>query len=374
MAEYDGLDVVLRKINKREEWETLAQVADCKELMQYYYNNTKMVEEFNREIRSNFGHTLVNIFRGKYDPDYIEIVCEVADKLKIPCKYRAADKYDPWWDCYYEKDVVDSDAEKIEDLIIIKYFELVKESIIKEKGSDAWRKVENEMQANINKLHSEGKISDNDFANLSNAAKGSIGLSALVIAGELSGFLIYKFSMIALFAVSRALGLGLTVAGAGVTFTSALGVMLGPVGWGLTALSLLVSLGGTSWKKTIPSVFVIACLRKQQKYGIEESTSNGWDNNSWEEKKIEVNPEAVHLNQMGLQYDQGNGVPKDKKKAFDFFKRAAEMGLADAQCNLGIMYQYGQGVEEDIELARYWYQKAASQGLKRGIENLHRLG
>ena len=73
--------------------------------------------------------------------------------------------------------------------------------------------------------------------------------------------------MVALFAVSRALGLGLTVAGAGVAFTSALGVLLGPIGWGLTALSLVLSLGGTSWKKTIPTVFMIACLRKQQKYG-----------------------------------------------------------------------------------------------------------
>ena len=143
----------------------------------------------------------------------------------------------------------------------------MKESIIKKKGVDAWKKIEDDMRNSLNKLHTEGKISDSDYANLSSAAKGSIGLSALVIAGELSGFAIYQFSMVALFAVSRALGLGLTVAGAGVAFTSALGVLLGPIGWGLTALSLVLSLGGTSWKKTIPTVFMIACLRKQQKYG-----------------------------------------------------------------------------------------------------------
>ncbi len=277
MAKFDALDKVLRNIHKREEWEILAQVAKSEGLMKYYDNNTKMVEKFNQEIRSNFGHTLVNVFRGTYDPDYIEIVCEVADKLKIPCKYRAADKYDPWWDCYYKRDVVDKDVEQIEDLIIIKYFELVKESIIKEKGADAWRKVEDEIRSGLNQLHSEGKISNNDFANLGSVAKGSIGLSALIIAGRLSGFAIYKISMIALFAVSRTLGLGLSVAGAGATLASGLSVMLGPVGWGFTALSLLVSLGGTSWKKTIPSVFVIACLRKQQKYGEADVTSDSWD-------------------------------------------------------------------------------------------------
>lgn len=387
MSKYDALDVVLRNINKREEWETLAKVADCKELLQYYANNTTMVEKFNQEIRSNFGHTLANIFRGKYDPDYIEIVCEVADKLKIHCPYRAADKYSPWWDCYYEKDVTDRDVEKIEDLIIIKYFELVKEGIIKEKGPDAWRKVENEMQTSINKLHSEGKISDNDFAKLNNAAKGSIGLSALVIAGELSGFAIYKFSMIALFAVSRTLGLGLTVAGAGATFASALGVMLGPVGWGITVLSLLFSLGGTSWKKTIPSVFVVACLRKQQKYGDEQETNDSWNaaekntTTSYQSSgsktssgsQFRTDSLADKLFRKGKMFDIGDGVGKDKKLAFEYYKQAAELGHPEAQYNLAQLYEFGQGVKEDRRMAKEWYTKAANQGLEAAKRYLVRF-
>ena len=276
MARRDALDLVLRNLKKMEEWDSLAKVAGCESIMDHYpeYSRSKLVEKFNQEIRSNFGHTLVNIFRGTYSPDYIVILCEVADKLKIPCKYRSADKSSPWRDCQNKKEITDScdfdnnpDIEQIEDLVIVKYLETIKESIIKEQGLDAWKRIEDEMRENINKMHKEGKISDNDYANLSNAAKGSIGLSALVIAGELSGFAIYQLSMVALFAVSRALGLGLTVAGAGVAFTSALGVLLGPIGWGLTALSLVISLGGTSWKKTIPTVFMVACLRKQQKYG-----------------------------------------------------------------------------------------------------------
>lgn len=275
MARRDALDLVLRNIKRKEDWASLAKVADCESIMGHYseYSRSTIVEKFNQEIRSNFGHTLVNVFRGTYDPDYVEILCEVADKLEIPCKYRDKDKSAPWRDCYNKKDIVDScdfdrnpDIEQIENLIIIKYIEMMKDSIIKEKGFDAWEKIEDEIRHNINRLHTEGKLSDNDYRNLSSAAKGSMGLSALIIAGELSGFAIYQFSMVALFAVSRALGLGLTVAGAGVAFTSTLGVLLGPIGWGLTVLSLVISLGGTSWKKTIPTVFMIACLRKQQKY------------------------------------------------------------------------------------------------------------
>ena len=243
------------------------------------------------------------------------------------------------------------------------------------------------MQASINKLHSEGKISDNDFAKLNSAAKGSIGLSALVIAGELSGFAIYKFSMIALFAVSRTLGLGLTVAGAGATFTSALGVLLGPVGWGISVLSLLVTLGGTSWKKTIPSVFVVACLRKQQKYGDEQETIDSWNA---EEKNTTTSYQsstsrtssgsqyrtdslADKLFRKGKMFDIGDGVGKDKKLAFEYYKQAAELGHPEAQYNLAQLYEFGQGVKEDRRMAKEWYTKAANQGLEAAKRYLVRF-
>ena len=228
---------------------------------------------------------------------------------------------------------------------------------------------------------------DNDFAKLNNAAKGSIGLSALVIAGELSGFAIYKFSMIALFAVSRTLGLGLTVAGAGATFASALGVMLGPVGWGITVLSLLFSLGGTSWKKTIPSVFVVACLRKQQKYGDEQETNDSWNaaekntTTSYQSSgsktssgsQFRTDSLADKLFRKGKMFDIGDGVGKDKKLAFEYYKQAAELGHPEAQYNLAQLYEFGQGVKEDRRMAKEWYTKAANQGLEAAKRYLVRF-
>ena len=43
-------------------------------------------------------------------------------------------------------------------------------------------------------------------------------------------------------------------------------------------------------------------------------------------------------------------------------KREAEAGSAQAQYNLGLMYDNGEGVPEDDGEAVKWYRKAAEQG------------
>jgi len=48
--------------------------------------------------------------------------------------------------------------------------------------------------------------------------------------------------------------------------------------------------------------------------------------------------------------------------AYDFFIKAAEQGLADAQLHLGIMYADGKGVVQNYEQAVYWYRRATEQG------------
>jgi len=60
-------------------------------------------------------------------------------------------------------------------------------------------------------------------------------------------------------------------------------------------------------------------------------------------------------------YDHGQGVEKDKKKAFEWFKKAAQQNHAIAQRILGVMYDHGQGVEQDKKKAFEWFEKAAIQ-------------
>ncbi len=54
---------------------------------------------------------------------------------------------------------------------------------------------------------------------------------------------------------------------------------------------------------------------------------------------------------LGIMYDNGQGVLQDYEEAVKWYRLAAEQGYADAQSNLGTMYEHGQGVPQDYEEA-----------------------
>ena len=66
--------------------------------------------------------------------------------------------------------------------------------------------------------------------------------------------------------------------------------------------------------------------------------------------------EAMTL--VGRIYDEGFN---QSHKALPWFKKAAELGDAQAQLELAELYEAGDGVKKDKELAIYWYEKAAAQ-------------
>ncbi len=57
------------------------------------------------------------------------------------------------------------------------------------------------------------------------------------------------------------------------------------------------------------------------------------------------------------------GVAQDPAETAKWFKKAAEQGLAEAQCKLANCYARGYGMAEDKTEAREWWRKAAEQGL-----------
>ena len=65
---------------------------------------------------------------------------------------------------------------------------------------------------------------------------------------------------------------------------------------------------------------------------------------------------------LGIIYDIGEGVAKDCKAAFEWYKKAAKQDNVNAQLNLGVMYINGRGVTQDYEAAAVWYEKAAILG------------
>ncbi|NTV13000.1 MAG: trypsin-like serine protease [Desulfobulbaceae bacterium] len=65
---------------------------------------------------------------------------------------------------------------------------------------------------------------------------------------------------------------------------------------------------------------------------------------------------------MGDLYDKGVDVPRDYRKAAEWYTKSAEQGEDEAQYRIGSMYQTGRGVPLDYRQASAWYRKAAEQG------------
>ena len=79
---------------------------------------------------------------------------------------------------------------------------------------------------------------------------------------------------------------------------------------------------------------------------------------------------AVAQNKLGDMLYIGSGAPKDYVEATKWYRKAAEQGDAVAQNNLGDMYYIGQGIKEDYAEAYRWYRKAAEQGFAPAQINL----
>jgi uncharacterized protein len=65
---------------------------------------------------------------------------------------------------------------------------------------------------------------------------------------------------------------------------------------------------------------------------------------------------------VGKMFRDGQGTDKNAALALHWFKRAATEGNAEAQYLLGRMYHEGVDVREDRVAARSWFEKAARQG------------
>ena len=76
---------------------------------------------------------------------------------------------------------------------------------------------------------------------------------------------------------------------------------------------------------------------------------------------------------LGVMYEDGQGVDQDYVEAAKLYLRAAMQNHAGAQNNLGLMYELGRGVRQDYAEARRWFRKSAVQGQVWGQYNLARI-
>ncbi len=70
---------------------------------------------------------------------------------------------------------------------------------------------------------------------------------------------------------------------------------------------------------------------------------------------------AVAMNEMGVRYQKGLGLPTDKTAAVGWFTFGAQLGSPAALVNLGNCYETGNGVRQDMEQAGRNYSAAARQ-------------
>ncbi len=73
---------------------------------------------------------------------------------------------------------------------------------------------------------------------------------------------------------------------------------------------------------------------------------------------------------LGVCYDQGFGINKNLKKAFEWYKVAGDDGHLEAMYNLFLMYRDGVGVKRNNRLALKWLNMAAERGDASAIGDL----
>lgn len=76
--------------------------------------------------------------------------------------------------------------------------------------------------------------------------------------------------------------------------------------------------------------------------------------------------------QMGLFYMNGIGVDRDEDKAVEWLEKAAKQNQAQAQCNLGI-YHARFSNKESVRLALKWFNEAVTQDYADAEYNLAKL-
>ena len=82
---------------------------------------------------------------------------------------------------------------------------------------------------------------------------------------------------------------------------------------------------------------------------------------------------------IGYKYYTGNhGVTRpDYAKAFEWFKKAADSGYAEANYKIGVMYQNGEGVNQDEVKALEYFHKGVASGCRMSkgkVDWMHRNG
>lgn len=103
-----------------------------------------------------------------------------------------------------------------------------------------------------------------------------------------------------------------------------------------------------------------------------EKEGNFEEGFEWRRKAAEQGLAEAQFS-LGMYYDEGIVVIQNKEQAIKWYEKAANQGFAPAQNNLAIMYENGEGVTQNYQKALELYRKAAEQGLVEAQYSLERM-
>ncbi|WP_026665326.1 tetratricopeptide repeat protein [Butyrivibrio sp. FC2001] len=90
--------------------------------------------------------------------------------------------------------------------------------------------------------------------------------------------------------------------------------------------------------------------------------------------KAAIHGSSDGYNMLAICYQERLGIDiRDYVKAFNLYKKSADMGNSHAMFNLGLCYEDGIGVPKDYNLAAKWYKKAHDNGEENAAEKCDRL-
>lgn len=73
---------------------------------------------------------------------------------------------------------------------------------------------------------------------------------------------------------------------------------------------------------------------------------------------------------LGACYLQGLGTQVDEKKAFEWLKKASDLGHAQSMNMLADCYEKGVGTKQDFDEAFFYYKKSVDLGNKEALLGL----
>lgn len=195
----------------------------------FYPDHKKYWQSIAAEIQCFGANTFSTLLRGGKGVLYREILTDVCGKFKVN---------------YNKNDSTSS----IENHLLIKLL------------GDAVEKMDAAAQKEF------AKMTGINAAKMMSPEGIAIAAQAIFRAG---GFQSYQLALIVANTVSKALlGRGLALAG-NAGLTRALGIVSGPIGWGLTGAWTLIDIASPAFRVTLPAVIHVALLRKQYQAEID---------------------------------------------------------------------------------------------------------